>query len=337
MRKLKISKRSIFSIFLLAAIILIALIIVFFLPYHHASGKGTVITVSWGNSASQVYDELGKQGIISSKLLFKLVARIWGIDRRIKAGKYLFVGNYSDYNVLRLLSTGKSNLLVQVTIPEGLTIRQIAAIMNREIGVDSAEFVQTAMRDSLARSLGLPSKNLEGFVFPETYEFYYGTDPQEILVRMVDEFKLFFNDSLKERLQKLRLTLLEVMTIASIVEAEAKVDSERAIIASVYYNRLRKGMPLESDPTIEYVLGEHRRIYYKDLHIRSPYNTYKKVGLPPTPICNPGRKSILAALYPAKTDYLYFVATGSGGHRFSRTFAQHLRAVRAYRKAVYGR
>ena len=337
MWSLKRAKKASFSIFFIAAVIVIVLIIVFFLPYHHASGKGVVITVDRGSSASQIYDQLGSQRLVSNKLLFKIAARIFGIDRRIRAGKYLFVGNYSDYNVLRLLSTGKSNLLVQVTIPEGLTIRQIAAIMDREVGVDSTEFVDIAMKDSLSHALGLPSKNLEGFAFPETYEFYYGTDPREILERMVDEFKLFFNDSLKNRLEKLHVSLLEVVTIASIVEAEAKVDSERAIIASVYYNRLRKGMPLEADPTIEYALGQHRRIYYKDLHIRSPYNTYKKIGLPPTPICNPGRKSILAALYPAETNYLYFVATGSGGHRFSRTFAQHLRAVRAYRKEVFGR
>ncbi|MGC8595783.1 MAG: endolytic transglycosylase MltG [Candidatus Kryptoniota bacterium] len=333
----KKTRRFLFNTSLIVAAIMILSVVVFFIPYHHASGKGVVITVSRGSPATQVYDQLGNQGVISSRLLFKIMARIFSIDRKIRAGKYLFVGNYSDYNVLRLLSTGKSNLLVQVTIPEGLTIRQIASIMDREVGVDSTEFVNLAMRDSLAHALGLPSKNLEGFVFPETYEFYYGTDPGEILERMVDEFKLFFNDSLKDRLQKLHVSLLEAVTIASIVEAEAKVDSERAIIASVYYNRLQKGMPLEADPTIEYALGQHRRIYYKDLHIRSPYNTYKKIGLPPTPICNPGRKSIIAALYPAKTGYFYFVATGSGGHRFSRTFAQHLRAVRAYRKAVFGR
>ena len=123
------------------------------------------------------------------------------------------------------------------------------------------------------------------------------------------------------------------MRIASIVEDEAKVDSERAIIASVYYNRLKKNIPLEADPTIQYALGERTRVYYKDLRIKSPYNTYEKIGLPPTPICNPGAKSIIAALYPANTNYLYFVATGNGGHRFSDTYAQHLRAVRAYRMA----
>jgi len=267
-------------------------------------------------------------------LLFKVVARMFSVDNKIKAGAYLLVGRFSDYDVLKLLATGKSNLLVNVTIPEGVTASQIASIYHHDLGVDSATFVDDALGDSMSAELGISSENLEGYLFPQTYEFYFGTGPGEIITRMVDEFKLFFNDTLRSQAETMGYSVAQIMKIASIVEAEAKVDSERAIIASVYYNRLRKNMPLEADPTVEYALGEHKRLFFKDLKINSPYNTYQRIGLPPTPICNPGIKSIMAALYPANTPYLYFVATGGGGHRFSTTFSEHKREIRAYHHAM---
>ena len=308
-------------------------IIVFFVPYHNAEERGVIITIDRGMKADKVYSRLSQDGIITNRIAFKVVSRILSVEHKIKAGKYLLTGYFSDYDVLELIASGKSNLLVNVTIPEGLTVRQIAAIYHRELGADSIQFVSEALGDSSAAALDIPSINLEGYLFPQSYDFYYDTDPNEIVKRMVGEFKMFFNDTLKSRAAQMGVSISEVMRIASIVEDEARVDSERAIIASVYYNRLKKHIPLEADPTIQYALGERKRIYYKDLHIDSPYNTYKKMGLPPTPICNPGAKSIIAALYPAETNYLYFVANGSGGHRFSNSFAQHLRAVRAYRKA----
>ncbi len=309
-------------------------IVVFVTPYHNARGKGTILTIERGMTADKVYSSLAKDNLITNRFAFKIAARIFAVERKIRAGKYLFTGHFSDYDVMELIASGKSNLLVTVTIPEGLTVRQIASIYHRELGVDSLQFVDEALGDSMAAAMNVPSINLEGYLFPESYDFYYGTDVNDILSRMVDEFKLFFNDSLRSRAMAIGYSVSQVMKIASLVEAEAKVDSERAIIAGVYYNRLKKQMPLEADPTIEYALGEHKRIYYKDLRVKSPYNTYERIGLPPTPICSPGRKSILAALYPAKTNYLYFVATGTGGHRFSETFREHLRAVRAYRKAM---
>ncbi len=331
--------RKTLILLVLTAILIFILVwaIAFIIPYHHARGKGTVVTIDHGTPADRVYSKLAEDDLVSSRILFKTVARIFSVDHRIKAGKYIFIGYFSDYDVMKLIASGKSNLSVAVTIPEGLTVRQIASIYHHELGVDSSEFVDDALGDSMAAAFGIPSRSLEGYLFPDSYDFYFATDPNEILMRMADEFKLFFNDSLKSRALATGRSISEVVKVASIVEAEARIDSERPIIASVYYNRLEKGMPLEADPTIEYALGGHRRIYYKDLHVDSPYNTYERVGLPPTPICNPGMKSILAALYPAKTSYLYFVATGSGGHQFSRTFQEHLRAVKAYRRIVFKR
>jgi peptidoglycan lytic transglycosylase G len=314
--------------------VLIVWLVAFVTPYHNARGKGILVTIQRGMTANQVYARLAEDRVISNTLLFKLFGRISSIQRSIKAGKYLFTGHYSDYDVLKLVASGKSNLLVHVTIPEGMTVRQIAGIYHHDLGVDSAAFATEALGDSMAEALGIPSKNLEGYLFPETYDFYYGTDPEEIMKRMAEEFRLFFNDSLRTRAAALGYSVDEIMTVASIVEAEAQIDSERPIIASVYYNRLKKRIPLEADPTIEYALGRHTRIYYKDLQIKSPYNTYKHYGLPPTPICNPGMRSIMAALYPDTTKYLYFVATGRGGHRFSVTFREHKRAIRAYRRSM---
>lgn len=316
------------------AAVLLVWLIAFFTPYRDARGKGVVLTIPRGASADQVYSALAKDRIVSNIVMFRFFSKLLSIDREIKAGKYLFVGHYSDYDVLHLISSGKSNLLVRVTIPEGMTIRQIAAICHRDLGVDSATFASEALGDSMATVLGIPSTNLEGYLFPQTYDFYYGTKPGEIMERMTDEFKMFFTDSLKERASQLGYTVDQIMIVASIVEAEAQIDSERAIIASVYYNRLRIRMPLEADPTIEYALGRHTKIYYKDLHIKSPFNTYEHYGLPPTPICSPGAKSIMAALYPDTTEYLYFVSNGRGGHTFSVTFRGHKRAIRAYRRAM---
>jgi UPF0755 protein len=306
--------------------------IVLFLPYHYAHGRGTIITIDRGMNADKVYAELLRSDVITNKFMFKVMSRIFSSEHKIKAGKYLFAGNFSEYDVMRIIASGKSNLLVTVTIPEGFTVRRIASIYHRELGIDSTEFADLAFEDSSSEALGIPSRNLEGYLFPQTYDFYYDTDPREILERMVDEFDNFFNDSLRERAAQMGLSISEVMKMASIIEDEARVDSERPIIASVYYNRLKKRMPLESDPTVQYAIGERTRVYYKELKIDSPFNTYERIGLPPTPICNPGAKSIIAALYPAKTNYLYFVANGHGGHRFSDTYDEHLRAVRAYKR-----
>ncbi|MCL5021645.1 MAG: endolytic transglycosylase MltG [Bacteroidetes bacterium] len=318
----------------LIVIVVALFLLAFVTPYHRSSGTGTVLTIDRGMPADAVYSEIASQKLISDRLLFKILAKLTGLDHRIKAGKYLLHGFYSDYDVFKIISLGKSNLLVPVTVPPGLTVRQIAGVYHRTLGVDSLEFVKDALGDSMATLLSVPSKNLEGYLFPQTYDFYYGTTPGEIIRRMVDEFDSFFNDSLRLRAHETGYTIPQIIEMASIVEAEAKVDSERPLIASVYYNRLRIGMPLDADPTVEYALHEHSQLYYKDLKIDSPFNTYTHTGLPPTPICSPGPQSIIAALYPDTTKFLYFVANGSGGHRFSETFAQHKHQIREYRRSL---
>jgi UPF0755 protein len=240
----------------------------------------------------------------------------------------------SNREILYAISTGTSTANPSVTIYEGLRGTQIARILKREVGIDSLKLVQQFGDTSLLRVSNHGAFSLEGFLLPDTYEFYWQVDEKEIVRDMLAEFRKFFSDSLQRQAHKMKMTIGQVLTMASIVEGETVLDRERPIIAGLYYNRLHRRMKLEADPTIQYIVPDGpRRLLYNDLKIDSPYNTYKNYGLPPGPINNPGRKSILAALYPAKHNYLYFVADGLGGHRFARTFDEHLRNVRAYRRA----
>jgi UPF0755 protein len=218
-------------------------------------------------------------------------------------------------------------------VREGLRSRTQARILARAIGVDSARYVALVHDEGFARSLGIDSPSLEGYLLPETYLFSWQTDEREVIRRQVAQFKRVYNDSLQARARILGWTMNKVVTMASIVEGEAVLAEERPIISGVYHNRLRKGMRLEADPTIQFILGDGpRRVLYTDLKRDDPYNTYLYAGLPPGPINNPGKSAILAALYPAPHNYLYFVANGEGGHWFSSNYNDHLRRVKMFRK-----
>jgi UPF0755 protein len=233
---------------------------------------------------------------------------------------------------MRNLQTGRSAISFFVTIPEGFRARQIARTLRREIGIDSAKFMDLCTN---AAEFGLPARtaSLEGYLFPETYDFSWHENEHDIIETMVNQYRLFFEDSLKLRAKMMKLSVNDVMTMASIVEGEAVKDEERPVIAGLYYNRMKKKMRLEADPTVQYVIQDGpRRLTYNDLKTDSPYNTYRKAGLPPGPINNPGRASILAALYPAKHQFLFFVADGNGGHVFAKTYDEHMKNVIAYRK-----
>ncbi len=292
-----------------------------------------IFKVSKGMNFSQVVDSLKANGIIKNKFLFALAGKIKKMDREIKVGKYLFHGKMTNSDVLKCLQTGESAMQIDVTIPEGLTARAQARILSRELDIDSAKYVKLVYDESFVKKQGINAISLEGYLMPDTYQFYWQPEEEEVIERLLQQFWKVYNDTLQKRASILGLSINEVLTIASIVEGETKIDSEKATIAGVYYNRLKKKMLLQADPTIQYVLEDGPRLLkYKDLKIDSPYNTYRYVGLPPTPINNPGKAAILAALYPAKHNYLYFVASGNEGHIFSRTYSEHLKNVNNYRK-----
>ncbi len=314
-------------------VLLMATYYVFWIPNSIPEPGGRVVAIPRGVSFKAITDTLANNGVIRSKFAFDLAGRILGYTKKIKVGKYLFHSGLSNSDILRDINEGKSRLIISVVIPEGWRMDMIARRFAHELGVDSAKILAICRDSGYVASKGFRARTLEGYLMPDTYNFYWQTDEPEIVERMVGGFKGFFVDSLQRRLQDVHMTLNQVVTLASIVEGESGINAELPIIAGVYLNRLRKNMKLEADPTIQYLIpGGPRRLTFADLRINSPYNTYLNHGLPPGPVDNPGRQSILSVLYPEKHQYLYFVATGVGGHHFSKTFGEHQRAIRTYKK-----
>jgi len=317
----------------LSLVVFFAIYYVFWMPISVPEPAGKVVAIPRGASFKAVADTLERDGVIRSKLAFQLAGRVLGYTKSIKVGKYLFHSGLSNSTILKDINEGRSRIIISVTIPEGWRMDMIAKRFARDLGVDAEKILAVCRDSAYIASKGFHATSLEGYLMPDTYNFYWQTDEMEIVERMVDGFKTFLVDSLKERVRVSSLTLNQVLTLASIVEGESDVDAELPLIAGVYLNRLRMNMKLEADPTIEYLLPNGpRRLRFADLRIDSPYNTYLNYGLPPGPVNNPGRKSILSVLYPDKSKYLYFVATGVGGHHFSKTYAEHEKAVRAYKR-----
>lgn len=282
--------------------------------------------VSRGMSLQQIADSLQQTGIIPDRGKFLLAARIVERNRPLKAGKYAITPGHSLMDLLSLLRSGKS-MEERVTLPEGKTSEEYAAILQRELALDETEFLRLVSDSSFARELGIDAPRLEGYLYPNTYNVYWGATLREVVAMLVREFQRQVDDSLRLRIAASGLTLHEMVTLASIIEGEAVIDSERAIISAVYHNRLQAGILLQADPTIQFIVpGPPRRLLFRDLDIDSPYNTYRYPGLPPGPVNNPGIKSIRAAVQPAREKYLYFVARGDGSHVFSHTLQQHLHA-----------
>jgi UPF0755 protein len=318
-------------------IVCIALIIVsyyaFVAPNYFEGEK--LIAVSKGMTFTNVVDTLKSVGVIRNKYLFELAGKVLNKEKKVRIGKFLFRSGVTNPQILEDLTTGRSALLIKVTIPEGLRASAQASILRAEVGIDSQRFVNHVFDESFVKRIGVKSASLEGYLMPNTYQFYWQTDEEEIIKIIVQEFWKVYNDTFIRRTESLGLTVNEVITMASIVEAETNIASERAVVAGVYYNRIKRKMLLQADPTIQYLLDDGpRRLKYKDLQIESPYNTYRNVGLPPGPVNNPGRDAIIAALYPANHSYLYFVASGGGGHLFSSNYSKHQSAVQKYRKKV---
>jgi UPF0755 protein len=310
-------------------------------PSRYKTSDGYVtIKIPFGISAKAVLDTLERNGLIHHKFWAKTLVRIFGFDKDFKSGLFDIPDSLNTYQTLYYLSHARQKL-IKITIPEGLNYKRIAEIVTKKFSITKETFIQLCEDTSFIRKYNIKTDNLEGYLHPETYFFQYDINAQKLLHTLIKEqLKIFEEDSVKKRLNEVGWSIHKVLTLASIIEGEAIVDSEKPLIASVYYNRLKKGMRLQADPTIQYLLKDGpRRLRYRDLQIDSPYNTYKYRGLPPGPINNPGTKSILAALFPAQTDYLYFVAVGDGHHHFSKTLREHNRWKRKFnriRKKVYG-
>lgn len=283
--------------------------------------EDTLFLVNKGDSLNKIAQSLQDKELVNDKYIFILFSKINRIYPQIKAGEYLFNGEFSIKQTAEKLSSGKVYLR-KVTFPEGLTSTEIAKILHKENFLSKDEFAAPA----------------EGSILPETYAYMRGDSPEKIIKQAQKAMQNVLEQAWQERDPNLPLqSKEELLILASIVEKETGIGMERAQVASVFVNRLRLGMLLQTDPTVIYALTNgkedlNRPLTRKDLSIDSPYNTYKYAGLPPTPICNPGKDAIYAAAHPSETPYLYFVASGNGGHNFAATLSEHNENVRKWRE-----
>jgi UPF0755 protein len=277
-----------------------------------------------------VCDLLVKKGLVHRPGRFRLLARLRGLDKKLKAGDYRIPANLSPEKLLATLVSGREHLN-RLTIPEGYNLKQIAATV-ADAGFGEADAFYARVSDpEVAKSYGLPANTLEGYLFPDTYLFPADATHAVIVDTMVKRFQEEFSTSWRTRADTLKMTVHEVVTLASIIEKETGDPKERPLISSVFHNRLKKGMRLETDPTVIYAIKDFNgNLKRKHLRTYTPYNTYKIKGLPPGPIASPGAKALEAALYPAQSDYLYFVARKDATHQFSTNIKDHNAAVRKY-------
>jgi len=330
--KIKKTPKLLFVLLLIVSFAGILYNAVVFIKYGRKSGgENVTVIVRDGMSARQIGEMLEQKEIVASGKRFVLIAKLTSREKKIKAGRYVFKKTEGARSVLAKLVKGETKTLL-VTIPEGLTIKEISVILEKSLGIDGKKFLRLASSKKYAANMGVTGKNLEGFLFPDTYEFNYGVTADEVAERVVKKFWKVFTDSRKIRAEKQGFTVNEIVTLASMIEEEAMLDREKPIISQVYHKRLKLDRALECDATVQYALPKHKsRLLYKDLKVKSPYNTYMHKGLPPGPISNPGKEAIIAALYPAKTNYLYYVAKGDGSHIFSLTAKEHQKAIRMLR------
>ncbi len=295
-------------------------------------GATASVIVRKGANTAEIAADLDRQGLVRSPMAFLWLARIWGIDRRLKPGRYDFTGSVSTYDILKDLRD-QNALIIRIIFPEGWQIDRFGRWVENKLGASAERFVQLCRDSVFLARWDIPAATAEGYLLPTAYRFYWGVGPDEIVGELITSTHRLFSDSLVVRMDELGWSEHETLTMASLIEAEAGVAVERPRISAVFHNRLRKRIRLQCDPTVIYAMGGiNRRLLYKDLKINSPYNTYMHYGLPPGPINNPGEPAVLAALYPDESDELYFVARGDGTHIFSKTLAEHNRARRLVRR-----
>jgi UPF0755 protein len=326
-------RRARVLIFFAAVVVALAAIVVFgWLYYFHTGPEGgsVTVTIPAGSTLTGVADLLAAKRIVPRARAFEIRAESDGHAADLKPGTYTFHVNEPYETLIAQLVAGGKPLTVKVTIPEGFTIPQTAGLVHSRLsGFSAATYIDLTQKHPMSYVLtGYKKGNrLEGLLFPATYDVLPGVTPREFVQQQLDAFTKTLTNVDMTRAQKAKLTPYDVVIIASMIEREARVSQERALVSAVIWNRLRKGMKLQIDATIQYALGKQKPVLtYQDLKIDSPYNTYLHFGLPPTPIANPGAASLVAAANPANVDYLYYVARGdgSGKHYFSSTYSQFL-------------
>jgi UPF0755 protein len=292
-----------------------------------------IVSIQKGESMASAARRLARTGVITSPLAFVLYADLTGQARRIKPGDYPFKGGETIPQVLRHLVSADF-MAITVTIPEGMTVHQIGERLEAAGLVCGSSFDRAARNGPLTQALGLEALGAEGFLFPATYRFSPLVTSDQIVAKMLERFYWVLTPEVERRMFESGLNARQLVTMASIIEKEARVPGERPLIASVFYNRLALGIPLQSDPTAQYNYAGEVEPAAAAIRVHSVFNTYSIADLPPGPIANPGLDSIRAALYPAHTVYLYFVARKDGTHIFSRSLREHERAIEEVKRIV---
>ncbi len=323
--------------FLLAILIIVCLAVVFaavFAPLGGNRSKKVSVIIQKGDGLTTISRKLEMHGLIGSRFLFKWTSILLGKRKSFKSGKYEVKGKISTFELINLLDKGISSLL-KITIPEGLRVKEVLGILKNTSFNNNGNYSQICNDPEFMKSLGLPANitSLEGFLFPDTYKFSEEISERTIIRTMIRTFFKSVPKNYKIKAEKVGLSYYEAIILASIIEKETSIPSERRIIASVFHNRLKRDMRLQTDPTVIYgIKNFDGNLTRRQLRKRTPYNTYVISGLPPTPIANPGLASLIAAVEPAKTDYLFFVAKGDKTHKFTNNYQDHARAVKAFQK-----
>ncbi|MCK5236847.1 MAG: endolytic transglycosylase MltG [Deltaproteobacteria bacterium] len=339
-----IKRKTIEKIFLLTTTIAILLVMhlhkLMYLPADPA-GAPVIVMIERGDAFSTITQRLFKKGVINDKKGFKLAGLIKGAHSKLKVGAYDLSSSMTPVEILNVLVSGKTKKH-RVTFPEGYTIWDMAALLLNKKLLDeqgSKKFINLAMDPIFSKGLGVEGGTLEGFLFPDTYDFNYGVSVEEILRILVSRFNEIYDKELRYLELPRGFTIGDIVTLASIVQKETGVVEEMALISSVFHNRLLKGYRLQSDPTIIYGIMRIREfngnLTRKDLKEKTAYNTYVIYGLPPGPVANPGKDALIAAYRPANENYLYFVSKNDGTHKFSKNLAEHNKAVRFYQKEYF--
>ena len=301
-----------------------------FLSVNNREIEAKTISISKGMSLNSVISLLYENNLIVNKNVLKAKILIRGLASKVPTGTFLIEGKVSDAILIDSIFN-KGPIKLKLTIPEGTSAKKIFESINLLLKTDH-RFDNLFTEKNILNKYNISGSSLEGYLYPNTYFFFNDTSPADIVDTLVSQFWIEFDQKLLNRANELGLSVHEVVTLASIIEGEAMLDSERSTISSVYHNRLKINMKLQADPTIQYIIeGPPKTLSTRDLRIKSPYNTYQNYGLPPGPINNPGIQSIKAALYPLETDYLFFVAQGDGSHKFTTNERDHEAAKRVYK------
>ena len=321
---------SLFTVFVSLALLAGFLCSYILLPAQTKNKEPVEVRIEQGDSFAAVVRKLHEQKVISNERLFALWARLTGVEKKIHWGVYRFDVSLSPRDILERMVLGKG-IFQTVTIPEGLTVKEIAELLGRMQIADSEQFLAAAADPETLGMFGLQDKGFEGYLFPDTYHFVPATPAKDIVVAMAERFRKTTEPLLDRYSGAAHMTPYEIVILASIIEKETGIEAERPLVSAVFHNRLKLHMPLQSDPTVIYGLKDFNgNLTRKDLESLTPYNTYRITALPPGPICNPSISSVKAALYPAEVSYLYFVSKNDGTHLFSEKFEAHKQAVRTY-------